>query len=225
MFLFSLSVSLFQRGLLHGFLCFHGDILASTVLLPEKKFIMTSLEFHKTESCLFTTLISGQPVDPCIYSSIADCLVMAVTASSTSNGPRFRYALEDPTLPKPWKGLVDRSTGYLYFWNTETNVTQYERPAATPLLDPIPSPELKSASSPINSSTQIHQSSGSSLQEQQKNDSSREYSRDNGGDDNVPRQAAASAVRKHPVIILLIVNCFYNYNMPSDMQVGIYLDI
>lgn len=59
MFLFSLSVSLFQRGLLHGFLCFHGDILASTVLLPEKKFIMTSLEFHKTKSCLFTTLISG----------------------------------------------------------------------------------------------------------------------------------------------------------------------
>lgn len=150
---------------------------------------------------------------------------MAVTASSTSNGPRFRYAQEDPTLPTPWKGLVDRSTGYLYFWNTETNVTQYERPAATPLLDPIPSPELKSASLTINSSAQIHQSPGSSLQEQQKNDSSREYSRDNGDDDNGTRQAAASAVRKHPVIILLIVNCFYNYNMPSDMQVGICLDV
>ncbi|CAN6801229.1 unnamed protein product [Brassica oleracea var. botrytis] len=39
-----------------------------------------------------------------------------------------RYAPEDHSLPKPWKGLVDDRTGYLYFWNPETNVTQYERP-------------------------------------------------------------------------------------------------
>ncbi|KAK6913092.1 DEAD/DEAH box helicase domain, partial [Dillenia turbinata] len=50
---------------------------------------------------------------------------MAAIATASS-GPR--YAPEDPTLPKPWRGLVDGNTGYLYFWNPETNVTQYERP-------------------------------------------------------------------------------------------------
>lgn len=40
------------------------------------------------------------------------------------------YAPYDPTLPKPWKGLVDGKTGNLYFWNPETNVTQYQRPTA-----------------------------------------------------------------------------------------------
>ncbi|CAN8260751.1 unnamed protein product [Cochlearia groenlandica] len=58
-----------------------------------------------------------------------------------------RYAPEDHTLPKPWKGLVDDGTGYLYFWNPETNVTQYERPtssqppkfAAVPLSSSVPS--------------------------------------------------------------------------------------
>ncbi|KAG5624408.1 hypothetical protein H5410_009626, partial [Solanum commersonii] len=56
-------------------------------------------------------------------------LEMAATATASSTGPR--YAPEDPTLPKPWKGLVDGKTGYLYFWNPETNTTQYERPVAT----------------------------------------------------------------------------------------------
>ncbi|KAF8103745.1 hypothetical protein N665_0185s0019 [Sinapis alba] len=50
---------------------------------------------------------------------------MVATASAV------RYAPEDHSLPKPWKGLVDDRTGYLYFWNPETNVTQYERPAAS----------------------------------------------------------------------------------------------
>lgn len=49
---------------------------------------------------------------------------MAATATAST----IRYAPEDPNLPKPWKGLVDSRTGYLYFWNPETNVTQYERP-------------------------------------------------------------------------------------------------
>jgi hypothetical protein len=52
-----------------------------------------------------------------------------------------RYAPEDPTLPKPWRGLVDGSTAYLYYWNPETNVTQYERPL--PPEDQLrPSPQL-----------------------------------------------------------------------------------
>ncbi|KAL5080014.1 hypothetical protein RYX36_008435 [Vicia faba] len=68
---------------------------------------------------------------------------MAATATA---GPR--YAPADPTLPKPWKGLVDGKTGYLYFWNPETNVTQYERPAAPPKPSSVPS-----------SSVQVQQSS------------------------------------------------------------------
>ncbi|XP_020593261.1 ATP-dependent RNA helicase-like protein DB10 isoform X2 [Phalaenopsis equestris] len=77
---------------------------------------------------------------------------MAATATgSQGSGPR--YAPEDPTLPKPWKGLVDGSTGYLYYWNPVTNVTQYERPAADEHLPPPP-PLLKLA--PL-SSVQVHQ--------------------------------------------------------------------
>ncbi|XP_076950978.1 ATP-dependent RNA helicase-like protein DB10 [Bidens hawaiensis] len=39
------------------------------------------------------------------------------------------YAPEDPTLPKPWKGLVDGTTGTIYYWNPVNNVTQYDRPS------------------------------------------------------------------------------------------------
>ncbi|XP_076922673.1 DEAD-box ATP-dependent RNA helicase 46-like [Bidens hawaiensis] len=39
------------------------------------------------------------------------------------------YAPEDPTLPKPWKGLVDGTTGSIYYWNPVNNVTQYDRPS------------------------------------------------------------------------------------------------
>lgn len=60
-------------------------------------------------------------------------------ATTASLGPR--YAPDDPTLPKPWKGLIDGSTGLLYYWNPETNVTQYEKPAALPPpLPPGPPP-------------------------------------------------------------------------------------
>ncbi|ONL96281.1 hypothetical protein Zm00014a_018585 [Zea mays] len=37
------------------------------------------------------------------------------------------YASEDPSLPKPWRGLVDGITGYLYYWNPDTNVMQFFR--------------------------------------------------------------------------------------------------
>ncbi|KAF3326745.1 DEAD-box ATP-dependent RNA helicase 40 [Carex littledalei] len=54
---------------------------------------------------------------------------MAATEAATdASGPRF--APDDPTLPEPWKGLIDGNTGMLYYWNQETNVTQYERPPA-----------------------------------------------------------------------------------------------
>ncbi|KAJ6302021.1 hypothetical protein OIU77_016178 [Salix suchowensis] len=71
---------------------------------------------------------------------------MAAIATASSAGPR--YAPEDPTLPKPWRGLVDGKTGYLYFWNPETNVTQYERPA----------PPKSVPSLPVTSSVQVQPS-------------------------------------------------------------------
>ncbi|XP_076912359.1 DEAD-box ATP-dependent RNA helicase 14-like [Bidens hawaiensis] len=64
-----------------------------------------------------------------------------MAAAVTATG--VRYAPEDPTLPKPWKGLVDGRTGNLYFWNPETNVTQYQRPAPPP--EQQPSDTLNSA--------------------------------------------------------------------------------
>lgn len=66
----------------------------------------------------------------------------AATSKSTSKGPR--YAPEDPTLPKPWRGLIDGNTGYLYFWNPKTNITQYERPLAES-LPPSPPKSLGSS--------------------------------------------------------------------------------
>ncbi|KAK2661734.1 hypothetical protein Ddye_000308 [Dipteronia dyeriana] len=75
---------------------------------------------------------------------------MAATATASSAG--VRYAPEDPSLPKPWRGLVDGRTGYLYFWNPETNVTQYEKPTTS-------APPTKSSSVPISSSVQVQQSS------------------------------------------------------------------
>ncbi|CAH2054813.1 unnamed protein product [Thlaspi arvense] len=86
---------------------------------------------------------------------------MATTeAAPASAGPR--YAPEDPTLPKPWKGLIDGSTGILYYWNPETNITQYERPSAPPPplpagAPPHPSTTPKLAQIPVPSAGQGHQ--------------------------------------------------------------------
>lgn len=85
----------------------------------------------------------------CRFSLVA-FLAMAATATASSAGPR--YAPPDPTLPKPWKGLVDGKTGYLYFWNPVTNVTQYERPTS---IDSV----QKFSAVPISSSVQVQQSS------------------------------------------------------------------
>ncbi|XP_009768648.1 ATP-dependent RNA helicase-like protein DB10 isoform X2 [Nicotiana tabacum] len=65
---------------------------------------------------------------------------MAVVTASSA-GPS--YAPEDPTLPKPWKGLVDGTTGFIYFWNPETNDTQYERPV--PSSHAVSAPAHKSS--------------------------------------------------------------------------------
>ncbi|KAI4344727.1 hypothetical protein L6164_011921 [Bauhinia variegata] len=65
-------------------------------------------------------------------------------AAPAALGPR--YAPDDPTLPKPWKGLIDGSTGVLYYWNPETNITQYEKPATLP--PPLPVGPAPAASMP-----------------------------------------------------------------------------
>ncbi|XP_028118415.1 ATP-dependent RNA helicase-like protein DB10 isoform X1 [Camellia sinensis] len=80
---------------------------------------------------------------------------MMATATVSFASPR--YSPEDPTLPKPWKGLVDGKTGYLYFWNPETNVTQYEKPAASSHTGSAPPQKLSAA--PVSSSVQVEQSS------------------------------------------------------------------
>ncbi|WVZ82637.1 hypothetical protein U9M48_029881 [Paspalum notatum var. saurae] len=74
-----------------------------------------------------------RPVKRSIGREARGSLVMAVpSAAADSSGPRF--APDDPTLPEPWKGLIDGAT--LYYWNPETNVTQYEKPAAA--APPLP---------------------------------------------------------------------------------------
>ncbi|GJN37344.1 hypothetical protein PR202_gb26285 [Eleusine coracana subsp. coracana] len=69
---------------------------------------------------------------------------MASSTATASKGPR--YAEPDPSLPKPWRALIDGNTGYMYFWNPETKAVQYERPApAAPA--PAPAPLVSSSQS------------------------------------------------------------------------------
>ncbi|KAG5555368.1 hypothetical protein RHGRI_012792 [Rhododendron griersonianum] len=72
-------------------------------------------------------------------------------ATAASLGPR--YAPDDPSLPQPWKGLIDGSTGILYYWNQETGMTQYEKPSSLPPpvpqgLPPSASPKLANIPGP-----------------------------------------------------------------------------
>ncbi|CAA7052012.1 unnamed protein product [Microthlaspi erraticum] len=81
--------------------------------------------------CLSKLLL--KPCECRVDGGIGYCVCNTGTILTSSSS---RYAPEDPSLPKPWRCLVDNSTGYGYFWNTETNVTQYQIPpsSAPPLL-------------------------------------------------------------------------------------------
>lgn len=93
-------------------------------------------------------------------------------AATTASAPR--YAPEDSSLPKPWRGLIDGATGYLYFWNPETNITQYERPVAKPSsYSPSVVPPQSSSSVGINSTVQVQQSSGYRSQHDSNDDNGR----------------------------------------------------
>lgn len=94
----------------------------------------------------FVLFNSNPPIDlgfSCdLYIQICDSISFAYTnrwdMAATATAPSaVRYAPEDHSLPKPWKGLVDDRTGYLYFWNPETNVTQYERPTSNGGYAPV----------------------------------------------------------------------------------------
>lgn len=53
--------------------------------------------------------------------------------------------IPDPELPAPWKALYDDDTRAKYYWNKETQVTTYDRPAAAPARAP---PAVRSLSAP-----------------------------------------------------------------------------
>ncbi|KAM1052583.1 hypothetical protein ACFX13_000177 [Malus domestica] len=46
----------------------------------------------------------------------------------------------DPTLPAPWS-VMDESSGLVFYWNPETNVSQYEHPNPPPPPPPPPPPD------------------------------------------------------------------------------------
>lgn len=108
-----------------------------------------------------------------------------------------RYAPEDPTLPKPWKGLVDGKTGYLYYWNPETNVTQYEKPVASSRTGSAP--PQKSSAAIISSSVQVQQSSQGRHRDSGYDDDDDRYSR--GGN---ATSKLASGTRTYQVFALLM---------------------
>ena len=118
---------------------------------------------------------------------------MMATATVSSAGPR--YAPNDPTLPKPWKGLVDGKTGYLYFWNPETNVTQYERPKA--LSHSGSAPPQKPSSAPLSSSVPVQQSSLGQPRDSSYNDDDDRNSRGSGS-------KLASGTKSYQVFVVLI---------------------
>lgn len=108
-----------------------------------------------------------------------------------------RYAPDDPSLPKPWKGLVDGKTGYLYYWNPETNVTQYEKPAASSRKGSAP--PQKSSAAAISSSVQIQQSSLGKHRDSGYDDDDPKYSRGSNATSKL-----ASGTRSYQVFVLLM---------------------
>ncbi|KAM1432581.1 hypothetical protein EV1_014557 [Malus domestica] len=48
------------------------------------------------------------------------------------------FASVDPTLPAPWRSVMDEPSGLVFYWNPETNVSQYEHPNPAPPPPPLP---------------------------------------------------------------------------------------
>lgn len=52
-------------------------------------------------------------------------------SSSSHNNSSSSSRAVDPSvdsLPAPWKAVVDKNTGKTYYWNTDTNITSWEKP-------------------------------------------------------------------------------------------------
>ncbi|KAL6139073.1 hypothetical protein ACLB2K_064350 [Fragaria x ananassa] len=84
----------------------HPQSLLAFLIQRQRKFAMLLLFFSKDRSHLIQELRTKVPT--------------ATTAATT-----IQYAPEDPTLPSPWRGLIDGSLGSLYYWNPETNQTHH----------------------------------------------------------------------------------------------------
>ena len=141
--------------------CFDTCLSAACVFVLQIKLVQ-----------FFTFLFLSSHLISCNFLLLQDC---EVGMAATATGPR--YAPEDPTLPKPWKGLVDGKTGYLYFWNPETNVTQYERPerpGASSNASLAPPPK---SSASISSSVQVQQSSQGQRRDHGLNEEDDKYNR------------------------------------------------
>ncbi|KAG5527228.1 hypothetical protein RHGRI_028209 [Rhododendron griersonianum] len=155
------------------------------------------------------------------------------TATVSSAGPR--YAPADPTLPKPWRGLVDGKTGYLYFWNPETNVTQYERPKApTPPTQSVSAPLEKPSATPLSASVQVQQSSQGQPRDSNCSDDGDRNSRASNGASqlasgttnyqsgkvdsvNGGNESAESYRRRHEITVTMVflVNSHQGNNVPA----------
>lgn len=71
------------------------------------------------------------PLSPTRYSIHLHLHLRLLASMTVKSSDSPRYAPYDPSLPKPWRALVDGRNGNLYFWNPLTKVTQYERPSAS----------------------------------------------------------------------------------------------
>ncbi|XP_065070748.1 formin-binding protein 4-like [Rhopilema esculentum] len=107
-------------------------------------------------------------------------------AETTANNVVYDPCNFDPhtqahLLPTSWQAVYDESSGYHYYWNSETNEVQWEPPPATevqqgPLPEPLPSSLNVESSQKINDnegSADEMQPAGPSLEEFEANEEAR----------------------------------------------------
>lgn len=92
---------------------------------------------------LITVILSLQ----CIF-----CEVSRMVESTLVTGSTSRYAPPDAYLPQPWIALIAEATGHIFYWNPESNITQYEKPLPLPPIGPGSLHELPAAPPPSRSS-------------------------------------------------------------------------
>ncbi|KAI7741372.1 hypothetical protein M8C21_000832, partial [Ambrosia artemisiifolia] len=106
----------------------------------------------------------------------------------------------------PWRGLVDGRTGNLYFWNPETNVTQYQRPKPPPQQQPSDNlnsadPSQQSRDDGIAGDDVRHESSGNG--ESKLYSDSKGHETTNGGTDDAPIETAEPEQKETPALTFM----------------------